>query len=170
MCGLDVHYDFGGGHPLLGRRMPDLDLVTAGGVLIGRDGRAGKRRQIAPNASSSGSPCVAAIRGNYEVFYREPAGGGLHNRSSGNHWAQGRTTHQATNDEACAVAWHDEALVFFSHPVWNTRKVLPGKLSYPDDPVRYPERAFAHSMWEPDVMLDFSDHYPYQVDLKVTVP
>ena len=116
MCGLDVHYDFGGGQPLLGRRMPDLDLVTAGGVLIGRDGRAGNRRQIAPNASSSGSPCVAAIRGNYEVFYREPEGGGLHNRSSGNHWAQGRTTHQATNDEACAVAWHDEALVFFSHP------------------------------------------------------
>jgi hypothetical protein len=27
--GLDVHYDLGEGHPLLGRRMPDLDLVTA---------------------------------------------------------------------------------------------------------------------------------------------
>src|SRR6185295_10156214 len=31
MSGLDVHYDLGEGHPLLGRRMPDLDLVTAGG-------------------------------------------------------------------------------------------------------------------------------------------
>ena len=31
MSGLDVHYDFGKGHPLLGRRMPDLDLVTAKG-------------------------------------------------------------------------------------------------------------------------------------------
>src|SRR5439155_7416971 len=31
MSGLDIHYDFGEGHPLLGRRMPDLDLVTAGG-------------------------------------------------------------------------------------------------------------------------------------------
>jgi len=30
-CGLDIHYDFGEGHPLLGRRMPDLDLVTAAG-------------------------------------------------------------------------------------------------------------------------------------------
>jgi 2-polyprenyl-6-methoxyphenol hydroxylase-like FAD-dependent oxidoreductase len=30
--GLDVHYDLGQGHPLLGRRMPDLDLVTADGV------------------------------------------------------------------------------------------------------------------------------------------
>jgi 3-(3-hydroxy-phenyl)propionate hydroxylase len=28
---LDIHYDFGDGHPLLGRRMPDLDLVTADG-------------------------------------------------------------------------------------------------------------------------------------------
>lgn len=31
MSGLDVHYDLGPGHPLLGRRMPDLDLVTDGG-------------------------------------------------------------------------------------------------------------------------------------------
>ncbi len=29
--GLDVHYDLGEGHPLLGRRMPDLDLVTVDG-------------------------------------------------------------------------------------------------------------------------------------------
>jgi 3-(3-hydroxy-phenyl)propionate hydroxylase len=33
MSGLDVHYDLGEGHPLLGRRMPDLDLVTAKGPL-----------------------------------------------------------------------------------------------------------------------------------------
>jgi 3-(3-hydroxy-phenyl)propionate hydroxylase len=33
MSGLDVHYDLGKGHPLLGRRMPDLDLVTAKGPL-----------------------------------------------------------------------------------------------------------------------------------------
>jgi 2-polyprenyl-6-methoxyphenol hydroxylase-like FAD-dependent oxidoreductase len=31
MSGLDIHYDLGTGHPLLGRRMPDLDLVIAGG-------------------------------------------------------------------------------------------------------------------------------------------
>jgi 3-(3-hydroxy-phenyl)propionate hydroxylase len=30
-AGLDIHYDLGEGHPLLGRRMPDLDLVTPGG-------------------------------------------------------------------------------------------------------------------------------------------
>ena len=31
MSGLDIRYDLGAGHPLLGRRMPDLDLVTEGG-------------------------------------------------------------------------------------------------------------------------------------------
>jgi 3-(3-hydroxy-phenyl)propionate hydroxylase len=29
LSGLDIHYDLGGGHPLVGRRMPDLDLRTA---------------------------------------------------------------------------------------------------------------------------------------------
>src|ERR671914_1378706 len=33
MSGLVIRYDFGEGHPLLGRRMPDLDLVTANGPL-----------------------------------------------------------------------------------------------------------------------------------------
>ncbi len=33
MNGLGIHYDLGEGHPLLGRRMPDLDLVTADGPL-----------------------------------------------------------------------------------------------------------------------------------------
>jgi 2-polyprenyl-6-methoxyphenol hydroxylase-like FAD-dependent oxidoreductase len=31
MSGLDIHYDLGAGHPLLGRRTPDLDLVTESG-------------------------------------------------------------------------------------------------------------------------------------------
>ncbi|TDH49550.1 hypothetical protein E2F47_20370 [Mycobacterium eburneum] len=31
MCWLDIHYDLGDGHPLLGRRMPDLDVVTPDG-------------------------------------------------------------------------------------------------------------------------------------------
>jgi len=31
VTGLDIHYDFGQGHPLLGRRMPDLDLHTVDG-------------------------------------------------------------------------------------------------------------------------------------------
>ena len=31
MSGLDIRYDLGEGHPLKGRRMPDLDVITAGG-------------------------------------------------------------------------------------------------------------------------------------------
>ncbi|MFN8524992.1 MAG: FAD-dependent monooxygenase [Chloroflexota bacterium] len=31
LSGLDIHYDLGAGHPLLGRRMPDLDLATTAG-------------------------------------------------------------------------------------------------------------------------------------------
>jgi 2-polyprenyl-6-methoxyphenol hydroxylase-like FAD-dependent oxidoreductase len=31
VSGLDIHYDLGEGHQLLGRRMPDLDLNTSGG-------------------------------------------------------------------------------------------------------------------------------------------
>lgn len=33
MSGLDIHYDLGDGHPLLGHRMPDLDLVTVRGPM-----------------------------------------------------------------------------------------------------------------------------------------
>ncbi len=33
ISGLDIHYDLGDGHPLLGRRMPDLDLTTADGTV-----------------------------------------------------------------------------------------------------------------------------------------
>jgi len=33
ISGLGIRYDFGEGHPLLGRRMPDLDLSTANGAL-----------------------------------------------------------------------------------------------------------------------------------------
>jgi len=33
LSGLDIHYDIGEGHPLLGRRIPDLDLETTDGPL-----------------------------------------------------------------------------------------------------------------------------------------
>ncbi len=33
LSGLGIHYDLGDGHPLVGRRMPDLDIVTAGDAL-----------------------------------------------------------------------------------------------------------------------------------------
>jgi 3-(3-hydroxy-phenyl)propionate hydroxylase len=33
LSGLDIRYDLGDAHPLIGRRMPDLDLVTGNGPL-----------------------------------------------------------------------------------------------------------------------------------------
>jgi 2-polyprenyl-6-methoxyphenol hydroxylase-like FAD-dependent oxidoreductase len=33
LTAMDIRYDFGGGHPLLGRRMPDLDVATGRGSL-----------------------------------------------------------------------------------------------------------------------------------------
>ena len=63
LSGLDIHYDLGEGHPLLGRRMPDLDLVTADGPLrvfdaaarraagAARPRRAGRRRRRAVGRS-----------------------------------------------------------------------------------------------------------------------
>lgn len=139
-------------------------------VYIGADGKADGRRQLAPHATTSGSPSVAAIKGNFWVFYREPDGGGLHCRVSGNGYQHVTTTHQATTDEACAVAWGDEALVFFSKVVYESRKSGVDKVLYPEDSVLYPACALAHTMWESDVALDLSDHYPYQVELTVRVP
>jgi hypothetical protein len=59
MSGLDIHYDFGEGHPLLGRRMPDLDLVTADGPLrvfsLLRDARPMLLNLGEPGAGESGA-------------------------------------------------------------------------------------------------------------------
>ncbi len=52
LSGLDVHYDLGEGHPLLGRRMPDVDLVTADGPArvfeLLHDGAAGTAQSQRP--------------------------------------------------------------------------------------------------------------------------
>ena len=57
MSGLDIHYDLGEGHPLLGRRMPDLDLVTADGPLrvftLLHDARPVLLNMVSPAASTS---------------------------------------------------------------------------------------------------------------------
>ncbi len=83
--GLDIHYDLGEGHPLLGRRMPDLDLVTADGPMrvstllhaaravlldldgsgeldiapVGRSGAGGRRdhRRCVGASRAGGHPC-----------------------------------------------------------------------------------------------------------------
>jgi 2-polyprenyl-6-methoxyphenol hydroxylase-like FAD-dependent oxidoreductase len=58
MSGLDIRYDLGEGHPLLGRRMPDLDLITANGPL--------RVFSLLHNAQpvllNFGDPCSVSIR------------------------------------------------------------------------------------------------------------
>ncbi|MEZ4321793.1 MAG: FAD-dependent monooxygenase [Myxococcota bacterium] len=76
LTGLDVHYDLGEGHPLLGRRMPDLDLHTPDGptrvfallrsgrpVLLGfdsaeRPARLGPWAERVPFVRASAAPTV----------------------------------------------------------------------------------------------------------------
>jgi endonuclease/exonuclease/phosphatase family metal-dependent hydrolase len=137
-------------------------------VRIDKDGHVSPVHQIAAYATTSGSPGVCETNGNFVVFYREKDGGGIFTRNSGQNWQLEEFTYHATNDEVCPITWGDKTLLFFSRPVWNTRKVVPGKISYPEDAVQYPERAFAHGYWPSDVELDASDHYPYQVDLVVS--
>jgi aromatic ring hydroxylase-like protein len=78
MCGLDVHYDLGEGHLLLGRRMPDLDLVTADGTIrvfaLLHDGRGvllnlGKPRSF---DASPWSDRVLAIDADYDGDWELP--------------------------------------------------------------------------------------------------
>ncbi len=138
-------------------------------VRIEKDGRVSPVHQIAAYATTSGSPGVCATDGNFVVFYREKDGGGIFTRNSGQNWALEEFTYHATNDEVCPVTWDGKTYLFYSRPVWNTRKEFPGNVSYPEDAVQFPERAFTHGYWPSDVELDASDHYPYQVELVVTV-
>ena len=138
-------------------------------VRIDRDGNVSPVHQIAAYATTSGSPGVCATNGNFVVFYREKDGGGIFTRNSGQNWALEEFTYHATNDEVCPVTWDGKTYLFYSRPVWNTRKELPGNISYPEDAVQYPERAFTHGYWPSDVELDASDHYPYLVELVATV-
>jgi len=71
MSGLEIHYDLGEGHPLLGRRMPDLDLVTAGGTLraftLLHDARPVLLNLGEPGAFDTRWSFDAAYEGNWEL-------------------------------------------------------------------------------------------------------
>jgi 2-polyprenyl-6-methoxyphenol hydroxylase-like FAD-dependent oxidoreductase len=73
VSGLDIHYDLGEGHPLLGRRMPDLDLVTAEGPtrLFGLLHNA---RPVLLNLGEPGSFDMAAWVGRIQLVDAEYAG------------------------------------------------------------------------------------------------
>ena len=73
LTGLDIHYDLGEGHPLLGRRIPDLDLVTASGPLrlftLLHDAR-----PVLLNLASPGGIAVAPWRDRIKVIDASYAG------------------------------------------------------------------------------------------------
>lgn len=84
MSGLDIHYDLGHGHPLVGRRVPDLDLVTASGPqrvfnLLHAAGQCSST-SVNPAASTSLYGGIAfswsmrnmLVRGNFRYLARSP--------------------------------------------------------------------------------------------------
>ena len=79
MSGLDIHYDLGEGHPLLGRRMPDLDVATLDRTVrvfaLLHDARAVLLNLGKPLScdTSSWSDRVAAVDANYEGDWELPA-------------------------------------------------------------------------------------------------
>jgi 2-polyprenyl-6-methoxyphenol hydroxylase-like FAD-dependent oxidoreductase len=78
VSGLDIRYEFGEGHPLLGRRMPDLDLVTTEGTLrvfeLLHDGRPVLLNLGDPGAFDIGpwTGRVQLIDGSYEAEWELP--------------------------------------------------------------------------------------------------
>lgn len=78
MSGLDIHYDLGEGHPLTGRRMPDLDLATSRGPMrvydLLHDARAVLINFGEPGCISIDpwADCVQCIDGSYDGAWELP--------------------------------------------------------------------------------------------------
>jgi 2-polyprenyl-6-methoxyphenol hydroxylase-like FAD-dependent oxidoreductase len=78
LSGLDVHYDLGEGHPLLGRRMPDLDLATSEGpvrvfaLLRGARGVLLSLREPVACDTSPWSDRVSTIEADYDAEWELP--------------------------------------------------------------------------------------------------
>jgi 3-(3-hydroxy-phenyl)propionate hydroxylase len=71
--GLDVHYELGEGHPLLGRRMPDLDLGTDDGRVRGYEFMRGARPLLL-NLGESGSLELGGWSDRVELIEADYAG------------------------------------------------------------------------------------------------
>jgi 3-(3-hydroxy-phenyl)propionate hydroxylase len=81
LSGLDIHYDLGAGHPLLGRRMPDLDLVTGDGPLRAYDllhaGRPVLLNLGAPGALDARGDRVPVVDATYDGPWELPVLGAV---------------------------------------------------------------------------------------------
>ena len=74
LSGLDIHYDLGPGHPLLGRRIPDLDLVTADGP-VRVFALLHAARPLLLNLGEPGSFAIAPWAGRVQVIDAKYVGG-----------------------------------------------------------------------------------------------
>jgi 3-(3-hydroxy-phenyl)propionate hydroxylase len=85
LSGLDIHYDLGDGHPLVGRRMPDLDLATAEGpttvvallhdarpVLLDLDGDTGGRDGTGGPGLAGWADRVRVLEATYDGAWELP--------------------------------------------------------------------------------------------------
>lgn len=85
MSGLDISYDLGEGHPLLGRRMPDLALTVDGrpmrlftllhdarGVLVNSAAVMASISRLAPIASHASMP-IPTTHGSFRRLGRSPS-------------------------------------------------------------------------------------------------
>jgi 3-(3-hydroxy-phenyl)propionate hydroxylase len=81
MSGLDIHYNLGEGHPLLGRRMPDLDLVTSDGprraFTLLHEARPLLISFAAPIDITSWADRVRSIRATYDGAWQLPVIGAV---------------------------------------------------------------------------------------------
>lgn len=67
LSGLDIRYELGEGHPLLGRRMPDLDLITASGP-VRMFTLLHEARPVLLNLAEPGSFDIAAWAGRVQMI------------------------------------------------------------------------------------------------------
>ena len=74
ISGLDIHYDLGEGHPLLGRRMPDLDLDTADGPprLRVAARRAARAAQLRRAGARRPGPIASRVDATYDGAWELP--------------------------------------------------------------------------------------------------
>jgi 3-(3-hydroxy-phenyl)propionate hydroxylase len=74
MAGLDIRYDFGEGHPALGRRMPDLDLMTACGPSRVYE-FLHRARPVLLDFGASGSADITGWEDRVQLVHAEAVGG-----------------------------------------------------------------------------------------------
>ncbi len=157
--GIDTRHDiscatFGSGTKLC---VTTIDAGRNTGLMrsITEDGAKWNSAQMGRNITCSASPAIMEKDGKLHVFYRSPDGGDIFHRSSndGIQWTSWDfEAKQVTADEVCPIDFFGQIMLFYSY--WKK-----------DSAIQYKQRALVHMLYPPQVNLDLSDHYPYQIDI-----